>query len=585
MFDVKIIKNITAKNFRSLVNVSLDLPEGLLIFHGSNGSGKTSVIYAAQYTLFGKIAKLTKSEIMSEVTGEAPVVSVTFDNGLRVRRAKNLSVRYNKKSLDVRERDKLAKLFASLKYSFLTADAVMFADALPSERRKLLSTIIDDLGILQGDVVKKLKNYTQRLSTRRANLDLRLANLSGKITATESNIKKLAYDVEEAKRAITKMKEEVFQLRQEVTALEEEKERFEQAYDLEGAQKTLSNLKEKLSQVRGQILEVEDKLGELRAKVRVAGKLVQELTMLEEDIANAKKSIQEKVCSWCGSKLRVEQIARVAEKTETKKVRAEKIRQQIKEIHEAEKAYHNLQDELRQLQEQEKKLVEEIEKVQHDFHAYQDILLRIKSKKERIGLLEEAIDRSKERVEGSRLKELRKELRELKKEESKLTNIVKVLASREEMFSSLTTFVRKPFSDAYVAYLCNYLQQATNSLLDGLGFQVDLLVSDGVIDIQVNNSPFRAKSSGERQRIRLALAASFAALASKASFIVVDELFDSNLDQEGIEFVALRIIPWLCSRFKQVIIVSHREELLSLLTPTKIFQFEKVSGATQVNVL
>ena len=585
LLDVKQIKNVTAKNFRSLLDVSLDFPEGLVILHGKNGSGKTSLIYAIQYTLFGKVPKLTKSEITSELTNETPMTVITFDNGLKIKRAKNLSIRHNKKSLDVREREKLAKLFSSLKYSFLTSDAVMFADALPSERRKLLSTIIDDLGILQEGVVKQLKNYTQRVSTRRANLELQLANITGKITATESNVKKLAYDAEEAKRAITKMKEELFQVKDELSSLEDEKMQFEETYDLKGAEETLVNLKQKLSEVRANILKINDELDELRARVRLAGKLAQELSMIEEEISNAQRSIQEKVCSWCGSRLRVEQIARVAEKVETKKTRAAKIREQIEEIRKGEAKYHKLQEELKELHGQEKELVQEIEKVQRDLDVYKDILLRIKSKKERIKLLEEAIAKAKERIDSTQLKELRKELRQLKKEAARIEKAAKVLSSREEMFGSLTTFVRKPFFDAYVAYLCNYLQQVTNSLLDGLGFQVDLVVDEGVVDILVNGSSFRSKSSGERQRIRLALATSFAALASKADFIVVDEVFDANLDQEGIEFVALRLIPWLCSRFGQVIIVSHREELLTLLSPAKVFHFERINGATQITSL
>lgn len=582
MLDVKQIKNVSAKNFRSLLDISLDLPEGLIILHGKNGSGKTSLIYAIQYTLFGKVPRLTKSEITSELTGETPTTAITFDNGLRIKRAKNLSIRHNKKSLDVREREKLTKLFSSLRYSFLTSDATLFADALPSERRRLLSTIIDDLGILQEGVVKQLKNYTQRVSTRRANLELQLANITGKITATESNVKKLAYDAEEAKRAVIRMKEELFQVREELLSLEEEKKRFEETYDLKGAEETLARLKNKLSEVRANILKVNDELDELRAKVRLAGKLAQELSMLEEEISNAQRSIQEKVCSWCGSKLRVKQIARMAEKVEAKKTRAAKIREQIEEIRKGEAKHHELQEGLKTLHRQEKELLQEIDKVQRDLDAYKDILLRIKSKKERVKILEDAIAKTKEKLDNTQLKELRKELKELKKEAARIEKAVKVLSSREGMFGNLTTFVRKPLFDAYVAYLCNYLQKITNTLLDGLGFQVDLVVDEGVVDIQVNGSSFRSRSSGERQRIRLALATSFAALATKSDFIVVDEVFDANLDREGIEFVALRLIPWLCSRFGQVIIVSHREELLTILNPVKVFYFERVNGATQI---
>ncbi|MEO1267821.1 MAG: AAA family ATPase [Myxococcota bacterium] len=49
------IRSIRLRNFRRYVDATFDLTEGLNFIEGVNNAGKTSVLYAIEYALFGKV--------------------------------------------------------------------------------------------------------------------------------------------------------------------------------------------------------------------------------------------------------------------------------------------------------------------------------------------------------------------------------------------------------------------------------------------------------------------------------------------------------------------------------------------------
>ena len=61
-----IIRNIKLKNYRRFQDLELDLPENLIGIVGNNGSGKTTIVEAIGWCLYGnRIRRTDKLDIKS----------------------------------------------------------------------------------------------------------------------------------------------------------------------------------------------------------------------------------------------------------------------------------------------------------------------------------------------------------------------------------------------------------------------------------------------------------------------------------------------------------------------------------------
>jgi len=77
-----LVRKLTLKNIRSYNDgeeTTLDLPEGVVLFEGDIGSGKSSLLYAIEFALFG-FSDLKGSHLLSEGKS-AGKVSVSFESG------------------------------------------------------------------------------------------------------------------------------------------------------------------------------------------------------------------------------------------------------------------------------------------------------------------------------------------------------------------------------------------------------------------------------------------------------------------------------------------------------------------------
>jgi len=135
-----------------------------------------------------------------------------------------------------------------------------------------------------------------------------------------------------------------------------------------------------------------------------------------------------------------------------------------------------------------------------------------------------------------------------------------------KLLSSKDSFIRKKIINQNLSYLNNRLTY----YLDEIGlphrvrFQSDLTVeiSDLGRDLDFDNL-----SRGERNRLILSLSFAFRdvweSLYSHINLMFIDELVDSGLDTNGVE-AAIKIMKSMArDRSKSVWLVSHREELMS----------------------
>ena len=77
-----LLRSLSMKNIRSYnegEEVRLDIPEGVVLFEGDIGSGKSTILYALEFALFG-LSDMKGAHLLSEGRKEGKV-SLTFESG------------------------------------------------------------------------------------------------------------------------------------------------------------------------------------------------------------------------------------------------------------------------------------------------------------------------------------------------------------------------------------------------------------------------------------------------------------------------------------------------------------------------
>jgi DNA repair exonuclease SbcCD ATPase subunit len=145
-----------------------------------------------------------------------------------------------------------------------------------------------------------------------------------------------------------------------------------------------------------------------------------------------------------------------------------------------------------------------------------------------------------------------------------------------KLLTNKDSFVRKRIIDQNLAYLNNrlggYLQAI--GLPHDVKFQNDLTVEITELGRDLD---FDNLSRGERNRLILSLSWAFRdvweSLYKPINLLFIDELIDSGMDASGVD-LSLAVLKKMCrDRRKSIFLVSHREELIgrvnSVLTVTK----------------
>jgi DNA repair exonuclease SbcCD ATPase subunit len=74
------LKHLAIRNFRGLRHLDLDLSSNLVVIYGRNGSGKTSIVDAIEWTLLGEVHRLAQ-ESEDDLSPRSPYVNLLSENG------------------------------------------------------------------------------------------------------------------------------------------------------------------------------------------------------------------------------------------------------------------------------------------------------------------------------------------------------------------------------------------------------------------------------------------------------------------------------------------------------------------------
>lgn len=140
------IESLILKNFRNYENQVFHLSEGINIFHGNNGQGKTNILEALFLCSIGRSFRTNKDEEMIRTGEEVFEISASVKDSV----TENIRIQYNRKrqkaiqinGLYIR---KLGHLMGALPSVLFSPQNMLLLSAGPGERRKFIDIALCQL--------------------------------------------------------------------------------------------------------------------------------------------------------------------------------------------------------------------------------------------------------------------------------------------------------------------------------------------------------------------------------------------------------------------------------------------------------
>jgi DNA repair exonuclease SbcCD ATPase subunit len=563
------IKNLTVKNFMSVGNQTQAVAfekQALTLVLGSNldlggddtgsrnGTGKTTIVNALSYALYGQaLTNIKKENLINKTNGKAMLVTVEFEkNGVkyrieRGRKPNILKLFVNDNQLkteeseddsqgDSRETQKAIEQMLEMSHTMfkhlvaLNTYTEPFLSMKAAEQREvieqllgitLLSEKAEALKLLIKDTKDTIQQETFKIEGIKAaneNVQKSIDSLGIKSSAWET---KKTDDVENIGRAMMRL--ETVDIELELAAHVELKLWNEHNTKIQGLNKQRATLDAALGQAEKTVKKYEKEL---------------------ESLAN-------KTCHACEQQLHDHK-------------HEEMTNEAVKHLDEAMKYFDTVSQNL-------EKIVDEIGTgdMPRRPQTFYDTEAEALGHKNNLDSLEKSLT-----TRADELNPYEEQIQELKKTAIQeinwtMVNELTKLKDHQEFLHKLLTnkdsFIRKKIIDQNLSYLNKRLSYYIDKL--GLPHQV-VFQNDLSIEITQlgQDLDFDNLSRGERNRLILSMSFSFRdvweGLYQSINLLFVDELMDAGMDAAGVEAGLAVLKKMARERSKNIYLISHKDELI-----------------------
>jgi len=580
------IKTITIKNFMSVGNVTqavhfdkepLTLVLGMNVDLGGdgnrNGTGKTTIINALSYALFGNaLTNIRKNNLINKTNGKGMLVTVDFEkdgNNYRIERGRSPNVfRFMVNNAD-QVTDSTDEMQGEGRLSQQAIERVVGMSHLMFKHVLALNTYTEPFLSLkandQREIIEQLLGITQ-LSEKAAILKDLVKNTKDSIQEEDYRIKgvqtanqKIEDSIRDIERRSSiwnnKFDEDVANLK---TALQE-LEKIDIDAEL-NTHRELEEYKEKQTALR----DAEVEIGKLRTQ---EGRESKRLEKAQADLAQT----QEHKCYACGQDLHDEAHEKIL------KVKQEAVQESQEHLEELQESINELNSQIEEIGDlgpAPTTVYDTIDQAYGHRSTVEQLTSQLENKDQEVNPYVDQIKTLKETglqvVSWDHINDLNK-LREHQE------FLLKLLTNKD-------SFVRKRIIEQNLTYLNSRLDYYLTKL--GLPhevqFQSDLTVSITELGRDLD---FDNLSRGERNRLILGLSWSFRdvfeSMNHPVNLLAIDELVDSGMDANGVD-ASLSILKKMArERSKNVFLISHRDELVGRVS--SILHVVKENGFTSFN--
>ena len=628
-----IIKSVDINNFLIIGSASIDLHnQGLVRICGdnnddttssSNGSGKSSIIEAIYWALFGDTLRSLKGAdgVVNNTVKKDCSVSLTLeDEGkiYRVERYRKHSKKKNNLYLyinDVDSRGKDNRETQAYIESILSIDKMSFANSIvfgqgysknlrrfseltDKEQKECLESILDvevfsEAHTQASKALKELVRQRDLLQQEGEMVNNSLTHEMGELRDVEESHRSFDKDkksrIEESRRAQDDVREEVKEIQAQLETIPQHRDEAEITKiitEYEGEKGICEAKKEKIktkySELRNNKLVIKNGISKEISSLYAA------LEKLSDDSDHGES------CPYCGALVLVERLTEkrgeiefdIVDKERTVQSLEEELKslqgkyqRRAEEINEVivmlDEVLLNLREERQKvftLQLAQQKLESKIDYLEARILAYGEQTERIQAEENPHGVLMDRLHKSVIQKQG-RVAEINKELKEVEEEGS-------YFQFWKDGFSR--GGIRSYLLDKVIPFLSERANNYLGILTDG-GIQVRFnsrkQLSTGEwrenFNVEVFNTQasdtYEGNSGGEKRRIDLAISLAindFIASRSgkRLNILLLDEVFE-NIDETGVYYV-VKVLEELAKNRSSVFVITHHDSLASYFNET-----------------
>ena len=565
-----VFKYVRWKNLLSTGNqfteIQLDRNPTTLII-GENGSGKSTILDALCFGLFGKpFRNINKPQLLNSVNMAGCEVEIEFKIG-----SKNIKVirgikpnifeiyingkMYNQDA-NVRDYQKyLEQQILKLNYRSFTQVVILgsstfipFMQLKAKQRREVVEDILDiQIFSLMNMLLKqKLKTITE---------DQREAKYSVELTTEKITLQnKYIDDVKKNKNKLIKEKTKL------VTGNEEE----------------ISNRQEKI----GELKQSNDDLAFNSKQENEQSEKVQKLKGLHEQLKVRRSATNKYIgffennddCPTCEQHIdeTFKENMIVSKKSEYEKFDSG-IKDLLGELEKQETIYEAIQDYIRHIRENDA----EIGKINYSIKEMEKFNATLQTEIDQL----QSGEISKE--DTNKLKELKKSLKSFEKQQQKLREDQTYAEAVRNMLQD--TGIKTKIIKQYLPIMNKLINTYLTSMEFYVNFTLDEKFSETIKSRFRDEFTYESFSEGEKMRIDLALLFTWRAVAkmknsTNTNLLMLDEIFDSSLDSTGTDEF-LKILNTLGD--ENVFVISHKQDMLVDKFKSTI-RFQKIKNFSHV---
>jgi len=531
---------------------------------GANGSGKSTMLDALSFALFGKPHRtINKPQLINSINGKKALVTVEFSIGstnykiVRGIKPNKFEIWKDDKMLNqeshARDYQKLLennilKLNHKSFHQIVVLGSSNFIPfmQLPTYHRREVIEDLLDIGIFTK-MNHVLKDKVQKLRSEITYVDTQIQLHKGKIELQEEHIKELkSIDAEKEKE----VQDEIDELNNQAIALGEKND----------------ELREQL------ITEVtEDDITELRNKQNELNKFEGKIaSKVERFKAEQKFFIDNATCPTCNQQISEEVKSEALSKTGLELSKLEEGNEALQtEISKTEELFESTQKELIRIRNVGQEINENSGKVAN-------LLSRVQTLQEKLGKTNDTTSAEKN------LTELYEKLNGFSKDHAEFSEMLSYSQAVDELLrdGGIKAKVIKQYLPVINKLINQYLQVLDFFVL----FNIDESFNETIRSRHRDDFSYSSFSEGEKSRIDLSLMFTWRQIArmknsTNTNLLVLDETFDSSLDTDGVDNL-LKILSTL-DEDTNTFIISHKTDVLDGKFENKLM-FEKVNNFSKM---
>jgi DNA repair exonuclease SbcCD ATPase subunit len=567
-----IFKTLTYRNFLSAgdydTTIELDKNTSTLIV-GANGSGKSTILDAISFALFGKPHRnISKPQLVNSINGKNCVVEIEFTIGITeysvVRGIKpnvfeiyQNGILMNQESHN-RDYQKVLEMNI-LKLSHRSfhqivvlgsSNFIPFMQLPTGTRREVIEDLLDITIFTKMNML--LKTDSAKLKDRLIDVNHQYDMVSERIRLKFVHLEKLQQLCRENNE---KLQVEIDEIQLEIKKSQSEyTQNSETAKELhESYSKAIEKVKSKMTSLESYKVQIDEKTNSIR-----------------RDTAFFEKNSECPTCTQVISSL----------------IRDKKISDSTTRIEELCSGMSKLKEEITKTREDLDILMREMNSVQKYRDKAHSALIRKESNLERIKKIQDRISSSKETNDFTEENtELGKLYAEKSNIETEKTELVDTRAYNEVLAELLKdTGIKTKITQQYIPVINTMVNKFLQSLDFFVLFNLDENFNETIKSRYRDDFSYASFSEGEKQRIDLALLFTWRQIAkmknsTSTNLLILDETFDSSLDADGVDNL-LKILKTI-GEDTNIFVISHKQDLLDGKFASKI-EFAKVNNFSRL---